>query len=994
MMLRPHICAVLGSLFVGAGVLVAATSMGQAATRDVPPTGNVLEETPGHIGLGSEPGFARQASPQQLQRLAASKLPPPTVPPQPPKHTHQPPPPAAPQVKSLEAKSQKDAAKDQPKDAAPKGPEPKPLKEAAKEQPKGGPIAPTALAMPPFKAPQPNPQKETGKGQPKDEGKHQDKSAKDAELAPPAKLSPKEVEQKQQETSKQRLKEESAKLQEPPKHPSRDAGAKAEKAEKEAPAQPAKGSKPQEAPKVAESKHGQQQDGPKPHDKDTDAKHALKDAPKLHEKDEPKPHGKDTEPKLSQHDGAKQHDKDKDAKHEERLHGKDAEPKQSQHDGARQHDKDASKSHDKDADPKHHDDKQVLAKEHSKDSDPKHHGKQEEAKKAEREKAAKAKAAADAAAKAKADADAKVKAVADAAAAATAKAAADAAAKAKAAADAAAAAAKAKAVPLPTDAPVATKPASQDAPQPTDSKPSEAVVDPAAAQSTGSTQLASATNPTPFPDSVSKLGGPVQDNSADPLAKGAGLQQQAARPSDDRQTNRAKKADEKGGSRPRLGYGLPPPLDAYRQSELLIDKSSLKLLEELRRRGYPVGPSSGAGLLLVSLPPDGPNAWDVQRELEASFPDTRLGLNYVYRTYKPYRGASQPEMLPKGTARKGCSAELCYGPDVIHWNKSLAVCAAGLKVGMIDTSIDAAHPAFPPKGVKVFDLAHKHDAPPAVHWHGTGVLSLMAGVADSSTPGLIPGAAFSAANVFFTNKDGELETDTAHLTEALAAMKGEGVRVVNMSLVGPQDDLVHRRITDMATYDGVVFVAAAGNGGPDALPGYPAAYEEVIAVTAVDRNKASYDHANRGTYIDMAAPGVQILAALPGGKEGLLSGTSFAAPFVTAVVAVAYRDTGLEKAAKEGRGRLDPKGVMLSHLFRKDELQTRSPIKGYGLVRAPDKCGSGGGSDAWTSVVKPTPSVPTAATVVARPAAGSIALDSWQGQTIVQQASLPSEAAK
>src|SRR5207344_1621084 len=117
----------------------------------------------------------------------------------------------------------------------------------------------------------------------------------------------------------------------------------------------------------------------------------------------------------------------------------------------------------------------------------------------------------------------------------------------------------------------------------------------------------------------------------------------------------------------------------------------------------------------------------------------------------------------------------------------------------------------------------------------------------------------------------------------------------------------------------------------------------VIAVTAVDRNRASYDHANRGTYIDMAAPGVQILAALPGGKEGLLSGTSFAAPFVTAVVAVAYRDTGLEKAAKDGRGRLDPKGVMLAHLFRKDELQTRSPIKGYGLVRAPEKCGSGGG---------------------------------------------------
>ena len=89
--------------------------------------------------------------------------------------------------------------------------------------------------------------------------------------------------------------------------------------------------------------------------------------------------------------------------------------------------------------------------------------------------------------------------------------------------------------------------------------------------------------------------------------------------------------------------------------------------------------------------------------------------------------------------------------------------------------------------------------------------------------------------MFFTNKDGELETDTAHLTEALADLDEKiGAQIVNMSLVGPQDDLVHERIAEMAT-KGVVFVAAAGNGGPDARAGYPAAYEQVIAVTAVDR---------------------------------------------------------------------------------------------------------------------------------------------------------------
>ena len=122
-------------------------------------------------------------------------------------------------------------------------------------------------------------------------------------------------------------------------------------------------------------------------------------------------------------------------------------------------------------------------------------------------------------------------------------------------------------------------------------------------------------------------------------------------------------------------------------------------------------------------------------------------------------------------------------------------------------------------------------------------------------------------NAFFTNRSGELETDTAHLTEALAKLEENGVRIVNLSLVGPSDEIVHRRIKDMATQKGIVFVAAAGNNGPDAPPGYPAAYEEVIAVTAVDRNGGSYDHANRGDYIDVAAPGVRVWAALPEGDS-------------------------------------------------------------------------------------------------------------------------------
>jgi subtilisin family serine protease len=302
---------------------------------------------------------------------------------------------------------------------------------------------------------------------------------------------------------------------------------------------------------------------------------------------------------------------------------------------------------------------------------------------------------------------------------------------------------------------------------------------------------------------------------------------------------------------------------------------------------------------------------------------------------------------------------------------------------MIDTLVDASHRFFAGTQIKTVNLALKQDAPPAPHWHATGVLSVMAGLPNSSTPALIPGAKFTAVNVFFTNKDGQLETDTAHLTEALAYLEEKtDVQIVNMSLVGPKDDLVHARIAAMAR-GGKVFVGAAGNGGPNAAAGYPAAYEEVIAVTAVDGKGGNWDHANRGGYIDVAAPGVQIRTALPGGKDGLVSGTSFAAPFVTAAVAVAYRDSGFEAAVKEGGDPVELKRLMLAQLLSKEQLKSRNPVYGHGVISAPSKCATW---RSWASRVRP-PSPPPPVPAAARIEPTAAVPGGWHAS--VQQALLP-----
>jgi len=445
----------------------------------------------------------------------------------------------------------------------------------------------------------------------------------------------------------------------------------------------------------------------------------------------------------------------------------------------------------------------------------------------------------------------------------------------------------------------------------------------------------------------------------------------------------AKKSGARDGASSRFGLlRLSPSPDSYRPAEFLLANPSPVLLSELGRRHYLVEPRNAAGLVRVVLPEGAPNAWDVMRELEASFPGPTFGLNAIYRppinnAYRPQDGAG-----PIGTGAAPTRHELLA---LIGWEGKgdLAACATGVEIGMIDTLVDEGHRFFAGTHIKTVNLAHKQDAPPAPHWHATGVLSVMAGVPNGNTPALIPGAKFTAINVFFTNKDGQLETDTAHLTEALAYLDEKtDVQIVNMSLVGPKDDLVHERIAAMAR-SGKVFVGAAGNGGPNAAAGYPAAYEEVIAVTAVDGKGGNWDHANRGTYIDVAAPGVQIRTALPGGKDGLVSGTSFAAPFVTAAVAVAYRDSGLEAAVKEGGEPADLKRLMLSQLLSKEQLKNRSPVYGHGVIHAPSKCA---GWRSWASRVKPQPPAP-APVPGARVDATPTVPGGWHAS--VQQASLP-----
>ncbi len=373
---------------------------------------------------------------------------------------------------------------------------------------------------------------------------------------------------------------------------------------------------------------------------------------------------------------------------------------------------------------------------------------------------------------------------------------------------------------------------------------------------------------------------------------------------------------------------LLPQLGTYRPNELLMLDANPAALRVLHARGWRESP--GASNAVVRLVSETENSLVARNQLEVEFPATRFGLNFIYSLAN---GG-----VPQGSAdvvagARSCAPDRCYGPVLINWRADLASCAIGVKIGVIDTAVDETHPALGWRKLNVHQASPKVTGP--LDSHGTGVVSLLAGNPKSGTPGLVPDADYVIANVFFKNASDQIETDTVHLLWALTLLEQQGVHVVNMSLAGPSDELVHRRLVDLSR-KGMIFVAAAGNGGPDGPAAYPAAYKnEVIAVTAVDRNQRTYDHASRGDYIDVAAPGVRIWTALPNNREGALSGTSFAAPFVTAIVAAIYRQTLLPQISDPNHSRA-PEAVTLAHLSTTKRV--RDEIVGLGLVRAPSNC--------------------------------------------------------
>lgn len=222
--------------------------------------------------------------------------------------------------------------------------------------------------------------------------------------------------------------------------------------------------------------------------------------------------------------------------------------------------------------------------------------------------------------------------------------------------------------------------------------------------------------------------------------------------------------------------------------------------------------------------------------------------------------------------------------------------ADSIKVAIIDTGISAGHPDLAANikgGVNTINSKKNwnDDNGHGSHVAGTvGALNNTIGVV-----GAAPLVDLYAVKVLNRNGSGWI----SDIIEGIQWAVNNGMQVANMSFGGSSDiQSMHDAL--IAAYNaGMVLVAAAGNSG--GAVGFPAAYQEVIAVSATDINNNLASFSSFGPEVDLAAPGVSIYSSYKGSGYATLSGTSMAAPHVTGSAALVLNTpVGLYDADLDG----------------------------------------------------------------------------------------------
>lgn len=245
--------------------------------------------------------------------------------------------------------------------------------------------------------------------------------------------------------------------------------------------------------------------------------------------------------------------------------------------------------------------------------------------------------------------------------------------------------------------------------------------------------------------------------------------------------------------------------------------------------------------------------------------------------------AAAPNYYYRTTGNAQAAQSIQFAPQRMNVDEAHKIATGNaVKIAIIDTGIDDKHAELSGSVIDRFDaIGAASDAPTR---HGTAMAGVIA--AKDQITGIAPNVEILSAQAFAPPGKGESASGTTYaIIKSMDWAYRSGARVFNLSFAGPRDQLLIRALDALADHD-TIMIGAAGNAGPGKPPAYPAAHEGVIAVTATDQNDALYKMANRGSYVAVAAPGVDIITTTPGGGYAFMSGTSIATAHITGVVAL------------------------------------------------------------------------------------------------------------
>lgn len=250
----------------------------------------------------------------------------------------------------------------------------------------------------------------------------------------------------------------------------------------------------------------------------------------------------------------------------------------------------------------------------------------------------------------------------------------------------------------------------------------------------------------------------------------------------------------------------------------------------------------------------------------------------------------------------------------------------GIPITIVDSGVDFGHPEF--AGRSNLIALNVQDPQPLGGRHGTMVGSLI-GASENAVgfSGIYPQAVLKS----WDSAEGTQSLDTTEIVNGILAAARSGKGVINLSLGGPRDLAIELAVEEAVSLGSLV-VAASGNDGDSGNPlGFPAALPRVLTVAATGRDGQVAAFSSSSPYVDLAAPGDQVLVAesnLVGGQPerswGFESGTSFAAPLVSGAAAWLWT-VRPELAA-------DQVAEVLRRSARDIGAPGRDPFSGFGLL--------------------------------------------------------------